>query len=83
MKAFQKSFGLINRGDSLAQLQGNIVSVLQAGCFFGAMSGLYLPDRYGRKPTMVLSGIIFLIGSLIQTVRRSFLEPFSVEILSD
>lgn len=67
MKSFQDSFGLHKGDPGLANLQGNIVSVLQAGCFFGAASSFYLSDVLGRKWTLILADVIFLIGSLIQT----------------
>ncbi|KAN0066178.1 hypothetical protein ACQY0O_000272 [Thecaphora frezii] len=70
MPAFQDDFGLKGKPVELANLKGNIVSVLQAGCFFGATSGLFLPSKFGRKPTMIFSATIFLIGSLIQTLCR-------------
>ncbi|EPQ32316.1 uncharacterized protein PFL1_00512 [Pseudozyma flocculosa PF-1] len=68
--AFQSDFGLRGKDKELANLKGNIVSVLQAGCFIGAATGLYLPSKYGRKPTMIFASIIFLIGSIIQTTCR-------------
>ncbi|CAE6440618.1 unnamed protein product [Rhizoctonia solani] len=65
--AFQVAFGLDKvEGASLASLKGNIVSVLQAGCFFGATSSLYLPDHIGRKNSLLLATFIFFIGSIIQ-----------------
>lgn len=70
MPAFQKDFGLEDDAPKLAALKGNIVSVLQAGCFFGAAASFYLPHRFGRKKAMFFSAIIFLIGSVIQTVCR-------------
>lgn len=68
-----------------ADLNGNIVSVLQAGCLyailtlyilcfieqrvsFGALSTAYFSSRFGRKPSLMASGIIYLVGSLIQSV---------------
>lgn len=45
MDAFQHSFGLDPKSSSFGNLQGNIVSVLQAGCFFGAMSSFYISDK--------------------------------------
>ncbi|KAG5636953.1 hypothetical protein H0H81_006301 [Sphagnurus paluster] len=69
LKSFQTYFGLDRMTASQrADLSGNIVSVLQAGCFFGALSTGYLSSRFGRKPSLLASGIIFLIGSLIQCV---------------
>lgn len=71
-KAFQASFGLAGQenANALADLKGNIVSSLQAGCFLGAAMGLFVPDRIGRKPTIFIAGLVFLIGSIIQTICR-------------
>lgn len=70
MAAFQNDFGLKNNPSKLAALKGNIVSVLQAGCFFGAASSFYLPHRFGRRNAMLISAAVFLVGSIIQTTCR-------------
>lgn len=71
-QSFQADFGLAGSQNAaaLADLKGNIVSTLQAGCFLGAAFGLFVPDRIGRKPTIFIAGFIFLVGSIIQTVCR-------------
>ncbi|GJE88573.1 sugar porter family MFS transporter [Phanerochaete sordida] len=51
-----------------ADLSGNIVAVLQGGCFFGALFTGYLSNTFGRKPILIVSGLIYLIGSLIQAL---------------
>lgn len=68
MDAFQESFNLDPNSSDFANLQGNIVSVLQAGCFFGALASFYVNDTFGRKWALVIADIIFIIGSLIQTL---------------
>lgn len=45
MKAFQHSFDLDSKSSSYANLSGNIVSVLQGGCFFGAAASFWLSDK--------------------------------------
>ncbi|WPH05074.1 hypothetical protein R9X50_00797300 [Acrodontium crateriforme] len=67
MKSFQHSFGLDSASPSYANLSGNIVSVLQAGCFFGALSSFYISDTFGRKAALIFADVVFLIGSIIQT----------------
>jgi SP family sugar:H+ symporter-like MFS transporter len=67
MDAFQHSFALNNKSKDFANLQGNIVSVLQAGCFFGALASFYVSDTFGRKAALIFADIIFIIGSIIQT----------------
>jgi SP family sugar:H+ symporter-like MFS transporter len=68
MDAFQHSFGLDKNSSNFANLQGNIVSVLQAGCFFGAMASFYISDTFGRKWALIIADVIFIIGSLVQTL---------------
>jgi SP family sugar:H+ symporter-like MFS transporter len=68
MDAFQHSFNLDKHSPHFSNLQGNIVSVLQAGCFFGAMSSFYVSDTFGRKKALIFADIMFLIGSLVQTL---------------
>jgi SP family sugar:H+ symporter-like MFS transporter len=68
MDSFQHSFNLDSNSDNFANLQGNIVSVLQAGCFFGALASFYVSDTFGRKWALIIADIIFIIGSLIQTL---------------
>lgn len=41
------------------------MSTYQAGCFFGALLAYPFAERFGRKPTLVLSGGIFCIGAAI------------------
>jgi SP family sugar:H+ symporter-like MFS transporter len=67
MDSFNNSFGLDKSSPNHASLEGNIVSVLQAGCFFGAMSSFYLSDKLGRKRALFLADLIFIVGSIIQT----------------
>ena len=67
MDSFQHSFNLDPDSESYSSLSGNIVSVLQAGCFFGALSSFYLSEAIGRKPSLIAADSIFLIGSIIQT----------------
>jgi len=68
MNAFQHSFNLDPKSGDFANLQGNIVSVLQAGCFFGALASFYVSDTFGRKRALIIADIIFIIGSLVQTL---------------
>ncbi|KAB8298648.1 hypothetical protein EYC80_000827 [Monilinia laxa] len=67
MSSFQDSFGLDPHSSTFTNLSGNIVSVLQGGCFFGAMSSFYISDVYGRKKALFVADFFFLVGSVIQT----------------
>lgn len=68
MPAFRHSFGLDPTSKNYAQLQGNIVSVLQAGCFFGAGASFFVSDYFGRRGALFIALFFFLGGSVIQTV---------------
>lgn len=67
MDAFQHSFNIDSESSDFANLQGNIVSVLQGGCFFGAAASFWLSDKIGRKWSLVSADLIFIIGSIVQT----------------
>ncbi|KAF9223309.1 general substrate transporter [Gyrodon lividus] len=69
LPSFQQYFGLDKESAAArAALNGNIVSVLQAGGFFGAIASSWFASRYGRKPSLLASAVIFLIGSVIQSI---------------
>ncbi|CAA7270577.1 unnamed protein product [Cyclocybe aegerita] len=46
--------------------QGAIVASMPAGSLIGALSVTQLADRIGRKRTIILAGIIWVIGSILQ-----------------
>ncbi|KAG8930793.1 hypothetical protein FRC02_003665 [Tulasnella sp. 418] len=66
--SFKRSFGLDKNPDAYADLSGWIVSVLQAGCFFGAMTSAFVSDRFGRKKALFVAAFFFHLGSLLQTI---------------
>ncbi|RPB29198.1 hypothetical protein L211DRAFT_845194 [Terfezia boudieri ATCC MYA-4762] len=45
-----------------ANLQANIDSTLQAGCFVGALAAYWFADKIGRKPSLMYSAHLALIG---------------------
>ncbi|KAG8934436.1 hypothetical protein FRC03_003426 [Tulasnella sp. 419] len=65
--SFKHSFGLDKNPAAFADLSGWIVSVLQAGCFFGAMSAAWISDWFGRKAALLIAAAIFHFGSILQT----------------
>lgn len=66
LPAFKASFGL--DGDSSTALSSNVVSMFQAGAFFGAIFGFLFAENFGRKPVILGSGVVFAIGSALQLV---------------
>ncbi|CAF0749174.1 unnamed protein product [Didymodactylos carnosus] len=70
MKDFLNYFGgtkAVTNGNLESSVDGAIVGVLIAGCFFGALVSGPSGDHYGRKYSIVISCIVFIIGAIIQT----------------
>ncbi|KAE8366654.1 general substrate transporter [Aspergillus caelatus] len=69
LHSFKKDFGLEHASRSVEDVfAANIVSLLQAGCFFGSLVSAPLSDRFGRKLSLGLAGLIFCVGSTMQVV---------------
>ncbi|OAX37644.1 general substrate transporter [Rhizopogon vinicolor AM-OR11-026] len=70
---FEGSFGLINADGTVnkskdTMISSNVVSVLQAGAFFGALASAPLSDWIGRRRTLFGFNIIFFIGAILTTI---------------
>lgn len=50
-----------------ARIQGTVVAVYEVGCALGALSCYFLGDRLGRKRTMLLMGLIVVVGATLQS----------------
>jgi MFS family permease len=50
-----------------ADLNANIVSTLQAGCFLGCLAAYWFCDKYGRKPALLLAAILATAGVIMQS----------------
>lgn len=47
-------------------LQGAVVAVYELGCLFGALSTIYLGDRYGRLKLVFSGCVVMIIGGALQ-----------------
>jgi len=45
---------------------GTVVAIYTLGCFFGAMSCIWLGDRLGRIRTIMIGASLNIIGSILQ-----------------
>ncbi|KAK6410624.1 hypothetical protein LTR95_018187 [Oleoguttula sp. CCFEE 5521] len=68
-KAFKRDFGF----NAMTKAQqnnhlGNLTSIYSAGGFFGALFMLPALELLGRKRTVIISDVIFIIGSILCTV---------------
>ncbi|KAJ5553231.1 hypothetical protein N7494_002609 [Penicillium frequentans] len=66
---FQRDFGLDGASESVQNaFSANIVSLLQAGCFFGALAAAPVGDKLGRRLALAIGAVAFIVGSIMQTV---------------
>ncbi|KAM0749989.1 general substrate transporter [Meredithblackwellia eburnea MCA 4105] len=50
-----------------SNLQGGITASMPAGSFGGSLICSYLSDKIGRRPTIMLAGSLWVLGSIIQS----------------
>ena len=72
MQSFKDDFGLPHGSDGFsdkknAYVSSNVVSLLTAGSFFGAIASAFINEKYGRRNTLIGFIVIFLIGAAVQT----------------
>ncbi|KAJ7120579.1 general substrate transporter [Mycena crocata] len=73
---FRAHFGMLGPdGEPITSktnaVSANVVSVLQAGAFFGALGSAPISAKIGRKWTLVIFTFIFSIGAILTTVAKS------------
>ncbi|KAF7358388.1 General substrate transporter [Mycena venus] len=76
---FRKHFGLLGPdGKPIVSktnaISSNVVSVLQAGAFFGALGSAPISAIIGRKWTLVIFTVIFSLGAALTTAASSPVE---------
>ncbi|KAI9488205.1 general substrate transporter [Zychaea mexicana] len=72
MPTFPSYFGFAEGGaDHIAQVKGDVVALLQAGCCAGALLINFFADPYGRKLAIIVSSVIFIVGGILQAVAQN------------
>ncbi|PFH55738.1 hypothetical protein XA68_17695 [Ophiocordyceps unilateralis] len=67
MKPAQERFGTLHVTKSeRSNLDQNIVSTLQAGCFAACLVTSWLTERFGRKLCLVATGALAMVGVVMQ-----------------
>jgi len=69
-EAYKKTF---NNPDP--SVQGAMLSAMPAGSFGGALLVSHVADRIGRKKTVILSGIVWVVGSVLQCIAYVWTLP--------
>ncbi|KAF9055072.1 general substrate transporter [Hymenopellis radicata] len=65
-----------------ATLQSFLVAIYEIGCFFGALSNLWVGDRLGRRRTIVLGGVIMIIGAILQSTSYGYAQMVVARIVT-
>lgn len=73
---FREQFGLLNPNKTLNKsksdnISANVVSVLQAGAFFGSLGSAPLSSKIGRIRTLLTFTIIFCVGAILTTIANA------------
>ncbi|KAF7428968.1 hypothetical protein PC9H_008205 [Pleurotus ostreatus] len=86
---FREYFGLIVDGEidqkRLDAVSSNVVSVLQAGAFFGALGSAPISAKLGRKWTLVVFAVVFIVGAILTTIAggsNGLAEIYSGRVIS-
>lgn len=67
LPSFQRKFGLDSASPAAkADLSSNIVSTFQGGAFFGCAMAFFFAERFGRRPLLILSAVVFSVGAALQ-----------------
>lgn len=75
LKSFIRDFGWEDVSSGTRNtIQANIVSTFQAGCFFGALLTFPIAEKIGRKRTVMIAGLVFLLGAVLQTAAQGNLN---------
>ncbi|CCO37755.1 putative quinate permease AltName: Full=Quinate transporter [Rhizoctonia solani AG-1 IB] len=64
LPSFSHQFGLDKMSTSEKSFtSANIVSTYQGGCFFGAILGLFVAEKWGRRATLLGASALFCLGA--------------------
>ncbi|KAJ5558209.1 hypothetical protein N7461_002181 [Penicillium sp. DV-2018c] len=71
LSSFKRDFGLPVESSGFsdeknAQISSNVVSLLTAGCFFGSIGAAYMNDKLGRRYSLMILTVVFMVGAALQ-----------------
>ncbi|KAF1800492.1 general substrate transporter [Mucor lusitanicus] len=65
-----------------AEINGNIVSVLQVGCLFGSLLATSTADALGRKYSIMTAAFVFTIGGIFQIIGYNLMILYLGRVIS-
>ncbi|KAF9534794.1 general substrate transporter [Crepidotus variabilis] len=84
-KSFEATFPEVvvdNAHRSHATLQSLLVAIYELGCLVGALSNLWVGDKLGRRKTIVLGGVIMIIGAILQATSFSYAQMLVARVIT-
>ena len=54
----------------------------EIGCLIGALSNLWIGDKLGRRRTIVLGGVIMIIGAILQATSFGYAQMVVARIVT-
>ncbi|KAF8812325.1 general substrate transporter [Phlegmacium glaucopus] len=84
-KQFDKTFPEVvvdNAHRNHATLQSLLVAIYEIGCLIGALSNLWIGDRLGRRRTIVLGGVIMIIGAILQAASFRYSQMLVARVIT-
>ncbi|KAG0174661.1 hypothetical protein DFQ28_005257 [Apophysomyces sp. BC1034] len=57
-----------------ATMQGLVVAIFELGAFITAYPTSWVMDRYGRRWTILIGSLIFIVGGILQTAANKMVE---------
>ncbi|KAI0736145.1 general substrate transporter [Fomitopsis betulina] len=81
-KVFPEVVVVANIHNDHSTLQSLLVAIYEIGCLVGALSNLWLGDKLGRRKTIVIGGIIMIIGAILQATAFTYSHMIVARIVT-
>ncbi|KAI8891143.1 general substrate transporter [Backusella circina FSU 941] len=71
MPTFPTYFEFGSDPTTIADMKGNVVSLLQAGCAVGCIVVIFMADPLGRKKSVLINSGVFVLGAALQAAAKN------------
>jgi len=58
------------------------VAIYEVGCLIGALSNLWVGDRLGRRRTIVVGGVVMIVGAILQAASYSYAQMLVARVIT-
>ncbi|RFU26579.1 hypothetical protein B7463_g9769, partial [Scytalidium lignicola] len=70
LRSFSTMFEFSTNAEKAASISSNIVALLNAGAFFGALAPAIFSRLIGRRPMMAIAASFMILGGILQTAAQ-------------